>query len=193
MLPFRTMSSCPHHLSLLYTFNNQVFKVEVVGDCYVAVCGLPEPRKHHAVVMAKFASECLQIMAQTTKSLEDELGPDTCDLCLRVGLHSGPVVAGVLRGDKSRFQLFGDTMNTASRMESTGIPNRIKVSQDTADLLIADGKSAWVTPRSDQVTAKGKGVLQTYFVRTKEATARTAESTERGEDDAILSSFRGRS
>ena len=93
----------------------RVFKVEVVGDCYVAVCGLPDPRKHHAIVMAKFATECLQSMARLTKELEIELGgSDTSELTLRVGLHSGSVVAGVLRGDKSRFQLFGDTMNTGT-------------------------------------------------------------------------------
>jgi class 3 adenylate cyclase len=89
----------------------RVYKVEVVGDCYVAVAGLPDPRPDHAVVMAKFASDCLKKMDEVTQHLERELGPDTCDLLLRIGLHSGPVVAGVLRGDKSRFQLFGDTVS----------------------------------------------------------------------------------
>ena len=78
----------------------RVFKVEVIGDCYVAVCGLPDPRKHHAAVMCKFATECLHIMSRLTKELESSLGPDTGNLKLRVGLHSGPVVAGVLRGEK---------------------------------------------------------------------------------------------
>ena len=93
----------------------RVFKVEVVGDCYVAVCGLPEPRSDHAVVMAKFSTDCINEMRRLTRELEIELGPDTGELGLRIGLNSGPVVAGVLRGDKSRFQLFGDTMNVASR------------------------------------------------------------------------------
>jgi class 3 adenylate cyclase len=61
-------------------------------------------------VMAKFANDCLKKMHDVTKRLEVELGPDTTELGLRVGLHSGPVVAGVLRGEKSRFQLFGDTV-----------------------------------------------------------------------------------
>ncbi|KAL3919374.1 MAG: hypothetical protein SGILL_003786, partial [Bacillariaceae sp.] len=142
----------------------RVFKVEVVGDCYVAVCGLPDPRKKHSVVMAKFARDCMDIMAVTVRRLELELGPDTSELQLRVGLHSGPVVAGVLRGDKSRFQLFGDTMNTASRMESTGVPNRIQISQDTAEALTSFGKEDWFEPREDQVAAKGKGFLSTYFL-----------------------------
>ena len=63
------------------------------------------------------------------------MGPDTGDLGLRIGLHSGAVTAGVLRGERSRFQLFGDTMNTTARMESTGIRDRIQISQETADLL----------------------------------------------------------
>jgi class 3 adenylate cyclase len=89
----------------------RVFKVEVVGDCYVAVAGLPDPRPDHAVVMAKFANDCLTRMFRIVRKLEVELGPDTAELGLRVGMHSGPVVAGVLRGDKSRFQLFGDTVS----------------------------------------------------------------------------------
>lgn len=84
-------------------------QVETVGDCYVAVAGLPDPRKDHAVVMARFARDVLYKMNDLTKRLEVELGPDTADLSLRVGLHSGQVTAGVLRGDKSRFQLFGGT------------------------------------------------------------------------------------
>jgi hypothetical protein len=83
---------------------------------------------------------------------------------MRFGLNSGPVTAGVLRGEKSRFQLFGDTVNTAARMESTGIVNRIHVSQATADLLIKGNKGHWVEARKDKVEAKGKGFLQTFWV-----------------------------
>jgi class 3 adenylate cyclase len=87
-----------------------VFKVETIGDAYVAVTGLPEPRKDHAVVMVKFARDCRSICVDITRELEVSLGPGTGDLRYRFGLHSGPVTAGVLRGKKSRFQLFGTLM-----------------------------------------------------------------------------------
>ncbi|CAB9519167.1 Receptor-type guanylate cyclase gcy [Seminavis robusta] len=156
--------------TLYYAYDNiaarrRVFKVETIGDCYVAVCGLPDRRKNHAVIMARFATDCMHRMHKLVKALEVTLGPDTSDLGIRVGLHSGQVTAGVLRGDKGRFQLFGDTMNTASRMESTGVRNKIQVSQETADLLTAAGKGGWLVPRKDMITAKGKGTLQTYFLK----------------------------
>jgi class 3 adenylate cyclase len=131
-----------------------VFKVETVGDCYVAVTGLPEPRKDHAISMAKFARECLDKFNELSKQLEISLGPDTGDLALRTGLHSGPVTAGVLRGDKSRFQLFGATVNTAARVEATGMRNLVHISSDTAQLLMEGGKEHWVKKRADIVTAK---------------------------------------
>jgi class 3 adenylate cyclase len=165
--------------------NRKVFKVETIGDCCkfqqhvrtarflpqshslsnldVAVCGLPEPNQRHAVVMTKFASSCRQKFNTLVSEMVTQLGPDTRDLMLRIGLHSGPVTAGVLRGRKSRFQLFGDTVNTASRMESTGVPTKIHISQETANLLRASGKGHWVCPRETLIEAKGKGMIQTYW------------------------------
>jgi len=142
-----------------------VFKIETIGDCYVAVAGLPDPNEHHAAVMTWFAYECVRQMKSRVNELEVKLGPGTSDLRLRVGLHSGPVTAGVLRGEKERFQLFGDTMNTAARMESTGAINLIHASYETAQLLIADDKGSWVTPRDGVVFAKGKGEMQTYWLK----------------------------
>jgi class 3 adenylate cyclase len=118
----------------------RIFKVETIGDCYVAVCGLPEPREDHAVVMSKFANDLMNTTHKLTRKLETTLGPDTGDLTLRIGLHSGPVTAGVLRGERARFQLFGDTMNTAARMEQTGAKDKIQISQTTADYIIKGGK-----------------------------------------------------
>jgi len=141
-----------------------IFKIETIGDCYVAVAGLPEPRPDHAVAMVKFAHRCLKDMESLVQTLEPRLGTGTSSLSLRIGLNSGPVMGGVLRGEKARFQLFGDTINTASRMESTGKKGRIQVSQDTADLLVEAGKESWVNPRADKVIAKGKGEMQTYWI-----------------------------
>ena len=142
----------------------RVFKVETIGDSYMAVTGLPIPDKAHAVNMSRFAYHCLRRMKDLTEDLEATLGPGTTDLNLRIGIHSGAVTAGVLRGEKSRFQLFGDTVNTASRMESMGCIGKIQVSQETADLLKAAGKEHWLKPRDEVVFAKGKGELKTYWL-----------------------------
>jgi class 3 adenylate cyclase len=170
-----------------------VFKVETVGDSYVAVCGLPLPRKDHAVAMARFARSCTNKAHKITRKLEVLLGPDTADLAFRTGLHSGPVTGGVLRGKNARFQLFGDTMNTASRMESTGIRDRVQVSAKTAELLIAAGKSHWVTPRGETVTVKGKGQMETFWLTVKsdgnasEGTSSSTDESNYSSDDAELS------
>lgn len=145
----------------------RVFKVESVGDCYVAAAGLPDKRPDHAVVMVRFARACLKATSALMARLEVQLGPDTGDLTVRIGLHSGPITAGVLRGERARFQLFGDTMNVASRMESTGLPGCIHVSEETANLLFAANKGQRLQLRSDEVNVKGKGTMRTYFLEEK--------------------------
>jgi class 3 adenylate cyclase len=197
----------------------RVYKVETIGDCYVAVAGLPKPDKDHAistshsveqiqfvcknhpshvsvmlfchdvllltfpflVAMAKFSTECVRLMHRVKYDLVAELGPETTNLDLRVGLHSGAVMAGVLRGERSRFQLFGDTMNTASRMESTAPPGQIHLSQHTAEILVSAGKRHWVAARNDQVTVKGKGVMQTYLLNIASANSGTSASSDYNE------------
>jgi class 3 adenylate cyclase len=140
-----------------------VFKLETTGDCYVAATGVPVYQPDHAVRIVKFAYECLLHMHELVRELETTLGPGTSSLSIRIGVHSGPVIAGVLRGDKTRFQLFGDTMNTASRMQTTGEINMIQISNATADLLTAANKSHWILPRDGNVSLKGKGLVETYW------------------------------
>eukprot|EP00980_Cylindrotheca_fusiformis_P024138 scaffold11571_cov122-Cylindrotheca_fusiformis.AAC.1 len=150
-------------------YHHSVFKVETVGDCYVSAVGLPEPVDKHAVIACKFARDCLKKMKEVTLKLEVSLGPDTGDLDLRTGIHSGQVTAGVLRGERSRFQLFGDTMNTAARMEQSGEQNRIQLSLATANMLIEAGLAQWIMPRSSKIFVKGKGEMQTYWLRKSRA------------------------
>lgn len=89
--------------------------------------GLPYPRADHAVLVARYARDCLQALDSLTKQMERTLGPETGELTMRFGLHSGPCTAGVLRAERARYQIFGDTVNVAARMESTGEPGQIQI------------------------------------------------------------------
>ncbi|CAB9510360.1 Receptor-type guanylate cyclase gcy [Seminavis robusta] len=178
----------------------RIFKVETIGDCYVAVVGLPKPRRDHALAMTRFCHDCLIKSGEVFHFLEESLGPGTSGLNLRLGLHSGPVTAGVLRGLKGRFQLFGDTVNTSARMESNSAAGKILCSQDTADLLIAGGKRHWVSPRAEKIVAKGKGEMQTFWVTIKNTksvldgsvsefysrTSSTVDDSQAGGDDGFV-------
>ena len=131
------------------------YKVETIGDAYMCVCGLPTQTPAHAERMADFA---LGMFAAVARACE----LTGANLQIRVGMHSGTVTAGVLLGERSRFQLFGDTVNTASRMESTGAPGRVQVSATTAALLREAGVHA--LEYRGKVAAKGKGELDTYWL-----------------------------
>jgi class 3 adenylate cyclase len=142
----------------------KIFKVETIADCYVAACGLLMARDDHAIAMARFARECMVAVGSVVKELQPQLGAGSEDLGMRFGLHSGPVTAGVLRGEKCRFQLFGGTaVNTASRMETTGAKGKIQIPEETAKLLIEAGREQWLTAREEKVKAKGKGMLQRHI------------------------------
>jgi hypothetical protein len=139
--------------------------------------------------MSRFARDCLEKMNELSRKLEATLGPDTANLSMRAGLHSGPVTAGVLRGDRARFQLFGDTVNTAARMESTGVRRKIHISQETAELVSASHPT-WVKPRQDTIVAKGKGEMQTYWLLPqRELAVSVATSTDSSEDSENLNSM----
>lgn len=85
-------------------------------------------------------------------------------------------VSHLSAGEKARFQLFGDTVNTASRMESNGEPGRVHVSAATADALKEAGKGRWITPRDDPINAKGKGLMYTFWLELKTDASLESES-----------------
>jgi len=141
-----------------------VFKVETIGDTYMAATGLPDSQPDHAIRMARFARDCMYSVHNHLKLLEISLGPETGELRLRMGINSGQVTAGFLGGRKTRFQLFGDTVNTAGRINTTSAAGRIQVSAETAILLINGGRKKWLSEREDFIDAKGKGIMTTYWL-----------------------------
>ncbi|KAB2899739.1 MAG: HAMP domain-containing protein [Kofleriaceae bacterium] len=128
-------------------------KIKTIGDAYMVVSGIPEPRADHAQAMARMALDMLDAIAAYAARVGGEL-------TIRVGLHSGSVVAGVIGTKKFIYDLWGDTVNTASRMESSGVPGRVHVTSTTHELLVADYD--FEPPR--QVDVKGKGLMSTYLI-----------------------------
>lgn len=128
-------------------------KIKTIGDAYMVAAGLPEARADHGEVMADMALEMLVAFAR----VGDRLGDDHA---IRIGMHSGPVIAGVIGSHKFAYDLWGDTVNTASRMESHGVPGRIQVTEDMYRRL----RSEFAFERRGEIEVKGKGRLVTYLL-----------------------------
>ncbi len=129
-------------------------KIKTIGDAYLAVSGLPEPRADHAAAAAGFALDIRD--AVSAFSREHRL-----ELSMRIGIDSGPVIAGVIGSHKFSYDLWGDTVNTASRMESHGAPGQIQVTTATAQQLA----KLFVLEERGEIPVKGKGPMQTWWLR----------------------------
>jgi adenylate cyclase len=128
-------------------------KIKTIGDCYMVAAGVPTPRPDHARVLALMALDMLEAMRSN-----DELGH--LGLELRAGINSGPVVAGVIGRKRFLYDLWGDVVNTASRMESYGAPGRIQITRPTYELLADEFDCE---PRGT-ITVKGKGEVEAWYL-----------------------------
>jgi len=130
-----------------------VEKIKTIGDAYMAVVGLPNPNPDPFAAIAKMALGMIDRLGRVN-------GHFGWPLQIRIGIHSGAVVAGIIGTHRFIYDVWGDTVNVASRLEAYSLPNRIHVSQDTARHLV--GPFA-LEPRGS-IDVKGKGKLETFFL-----------------------------
>jgi PAS domain S-box-containing protein len=131
-------------------------KIKTIGDAYMVVGGLPAPRPDHAEAIAAMA---LDMQREIQRFKQDDCEP----LRIRIGINSGPVIAGVIGLRKFIYDLWGDTVNTASRMESHGIPGCIQVTATTYERL----RETFILEERGVLEVKGKGKMATYFLKGK--------------------------
>ena len=131
-------------------------KIKTIGDAYMLAGGIPLPRDDHAQAVADVALEMIAALDRLNAANGTELK-------MRIGLNTGPIVAGVIGKRKFTYDLWGDTVNLASRMESSGLPGAIQVSDSTHEAL----KNDFVLTERGQVEVKGIGPVQTYLLKAR--------------------------
>lgn len=134
--------------------NHGIEKIKTIGDAYLAACGLPIEDGQHARKVVQAATEILDFM----RKRHAELGDKTFEI--RIGIHSGDVVAGIVGVKKFAYDIWGDAVNTAARMEQQSEPGKINISQTTYDLV----KDEFNCTYRGELEAKNKGKLKMYFV-----------------------------
>lgn len=131
-------------------------KIRTIGDNYMVAAGVPSPRPDHAQALAYLGLDMLEF-CESLKPIGNK------KLRFRIGINSGSLVAGVIGSKKFQYDIWGDVVNVASRMESHGLPGKIQVTQETHDLLESDFV---LTPRGS-ISIKGKGEMPTWFLEGK--------------------------
>ncbi len=132
-------------------------KIKTIGDAYMVVGGLPNPRNNHVEAIALMALSMQQTVARFNTQHHTKIN-------IRIGINSGPVVAGVIGKKKFIYDLWGDAVNTASRMESHGMAGEIQVTQETYELL----KDKFLFEERGLIEIKGKGQMKTYFLKARQ-------------------------
>jgi adenylate cyclase len=142
------------------TDNRGLEKIKTVGDSYMAAAGLPTPMLNHAEQAAHAAFDMLEVMEKINQESD-------YNLKIRIGMSSGSVVAGVIGVRKFLYDIWGDVVNTASRMESQGLPGRIQITDSTQERL---GKS-FITENMGYKNIVGKGAINTWFLVSRHGSA----------------------
>ena len=134
---------------------HNIEKIKTIGDAYLCVSGLPDTKDHNAVNVISAAMEIIEVIKELKESNKENGFFD-----IRIGIHTGPLVAGVVGNKKFAYDIWGDTVNTAARMEQSSVANRINISQSTYELV----KDKFNCSFRGKQPAKNKGLIEMYFV-----------------------------
>lgn len=153
--PFEVVQLLNRIFSAFDVFSEQygLEKIKTIGDAYMIVGGLPEPHEDHAEAVATMAIEMQQTVELLAKTIN-------VPLQIRIGIHTGKAVAGVIGQKKFSYDLWGDTVNTASRLESHGVAGKIHITEQVVERL--QGK--FIVEERGEIDIKGKGIMRTFFL-----------------------------